>query len=111
MNVFNIDAEWFSNSIAAVLGCEPSTDYKTGERRLSPDGVPQWTLSVALQPDNARASIAEISIASNTEPDVHQGGRPVFEGLQARHWTSNKGGRSSSGVMLTAESVSTPVAA
>lgn len=91
------------------MDLEESYDYKTGERRLSPDGIPQWTLTLAMKPANARPSIAQVSIASSVRPDVDPGERPVFGGLQARFWQSNKGGRANSGVMFTADTVSTAV--
>jgi len=35
----------------------------------------------------------------------------VFGGLQARYWQSNKGGRANSGVMFTADTVSSAAVA
>lgn len=103
MNVFQIDAEWFSKSISAVMDLEESYDRKSGERRMSPDGVPQWTLTLAMKPEDDWPSIAQISINSATRPELSEGGRPVFGGLKARHWKNAKG---NSGVMLTADTVS-----
>lgn len=105
MNAFQIDADWFSRSIAAVIDLEPAYDYRTGERRTSPDGIPQWTLTLAMRPENARPSIAQISIASATELKLVPGVVPVFGGLQARYW-QGKSNPATSGVMFTAESVS-----
>lgn len=105
MNTFPIDPEWFSASIAAVLPLEPNLDYRTQEQRLSPDGVPQWTLSVLLSPEDQQNGLVEISIASPTEPKFVEGVIPRFDGLRARFWQSNRNGRQSAGLMVTAEAV------
>ncbi|MDH6135038.1 hypothetical protein P3T37_004448 [Kitasatospora sp. MAA4] len=100
MSLKNLPLDASRMGIALCISVEPKTDLETGAVKADRDGVPQWTVSVAVRPEASKAAVIEITVSG--EPvGLGIGQHVILNGLEAFWWEMN--GRS--GLAYRAESV------
>ncbi len=101
-----VDPNEFDRNVMAIIGIEPVLDFDTGQQKTDRDGAPKWRLQVLYKtPRQRKPDVEEIGFATADLPEPGPMDRPVFVGLMARHWENTNDYGTSSGISLSAETV------
>ena len=106
MNSVPIDPTVFDQCVRAVIDIEPVLDFDTQQQKTDREGAAKWRLQLLYKAPNARKpEVVEVGFATPDRPTPSPNDRPVFAGLVARHWENTNEYGTSSGLSLSAESV------
>ncbi len=100
MSLKNLPLDAGRLGVALCVSVEAKTDPETGEVKTDREGLPVWTVGVAVRPEGRRTALIEVSVTG--EPKGVLVGQVVsLVGLEAFWWEMN--GRA--GLAYRAESV------
>lgn len=100
MTLKNLPLDAGRLGVALCVSVEAKTVPETGEVKADRDGVPVWTVGVAVRPEGRRTALIEVAVSG--EPTGVMVGQVVnLVGLEAFWWEMN--GRA--GLSYRAESV------
>ncbi|MEU8517392.1 hypothetical protein AB0C76_38330 [Kitasatospora sp. NPDC048722] len=73
---------------ALCVSVEEKTDPDTGQVKADRDGLPVWTVGVAVRPEGRKTALIEVAVSG--EPVGVEVGQPVrLVGLEAFWWEMN----------------------
>lgn len=84
MTLRNVPVDVTRVGVFLCVSKEQKTDRDSGAQRANRDGVPLWTVGVAVRPVGYRASVIEVTVAG--EPAVEVGQVLSFVNLEASLW-------------------------
>lgn len=100
MSLKNLPLDAARLGVVLCVSVEAKKDPDTGEAKSDRDGVPVWSVGVAVRPEGRKVALIEVAVAG--EPSgVAVGQNVCLNGLEAFWWEMN--GRS--GLAFRAESV------
>ena len=106
MNSVPIDPAVFDQCVRAIIDIEPVLDFETQQQKTDREGANKWRLQLLYKAPNARKpEVVEVGFATPDRPNPGPTERPVFAGLIARHWENTNDYGTSSGLALSADTV------
>ena len=106
MNSVPVDPAAFDQSVRAVIDIEPVLDFDTQQQKTDREGAAKWRLQLLYKAPTARKpEVVEVGFATADRPNPGPNDRPVFAGLVARHWENTNEYGTSSGMSLSADTV------
>ena len=105
--VYPIDFGTYRTWMRGVSDIEADVNYQTGEHKTNRDGVPMWRLELLVRrPGTGRSVVDQIRFPSPEAPVIDPTAELVVVSLVGRHWENENDYGYSSGIALSADSVS-----
>jgi len=104
---YPIDVAAYLSWVRGVSDIDADINPQTGEHKTNRDGVPMWRLELLVRrPGTRRSVVDQIRFPARQAPVIDPAGDLVITNLVGRHWEQDNDYGYSSGIALSADSVS-----